>query len=60
MLLQPGDNDCCCIGATVVAENLGASLSGCSELEPDPPLATKPASSAVYKGSPIILKTLSF
>ena len=49
MLLQPGDNDCCCIGASeTVAEKKGKSLSGNCTPEPVPPLANEVVSSAMF------------
>lgn len=53
MLLQPGDNDCCCVGASeTVAEIIVVSFSERSRPEPDVPAplpAVKVSSSVVYK-----------
>lgn len=38
MLSQPGDNDCCCVGASeTVAEKIVVLFSGRSKPEPDAP-----------------------
>ena len=38
MLSQPGDNDCCCVGASeTVVEKIAVSFSGRSKPEPDAP-----------------------
>ena len=49
MLLQPGDNDCSCVGASeTVVGNKGASLSGSCTPEPVSPLANEIVSPAIH------------